>query len=237
MPSYATVSFAQLHGNDLKWWPICSRWWCSMAKSGWRQVLLNTPSNGENPEGEFWLRRHPCQELDCVGLLLVPWLNQPMKWRPMKWNGILPSPSNVFVWDCDLTPTKWEWTHHQSIVWTWENYTQPHILIALFCFIKFVLRGYSDMKQFIQNLAGQHQSCPDQTKAGISTTMESASSSSSGTAVLVVRSQLPTTQTGQGSLPHLGARPGPYMALLAAPALSAPISGQLAPPPHQYWSS
>ena len=25
MPSYATVSFAQLHGNDLKWWPICSR--------------------------------------------------------------------------------------------------------------------------------------------------------------------------------------------------------------------
>ena len=88
------------------------------------------------------------------------------------------------------------------------------------------------MKQFIQNLAGQHQSCPDQTKAGISTTMESASSSSSGTAVVVVRSQLPTTQTGQGSLPHLGARPGPYMALLAAPALSAPISGQLAPPPH-----
>ena len=88
------------------------------------------------------------------------------------------------------------------------------------------------MKQFIQNLAGQHQSCPDQTKAGISTTMESASSSSSGTAVVVVRSQLPTTQTGQGSLPHLGARPGPYMALLAAPALSAPISGQLAPTPH-----
>ena len=115
MPSYATVSFAQLHGNDLKWWPICSRWWCSMAKSGWRQVLLNTPSNWENPEGEFWLLRHPCQELDCVGLLLVPWLNQPMKWRPMKWNGILPSPSNVFVWDCDLTPTKWEWTHQQSI--------------------------------------------------------------------------------------------------------------------------
>ena len=66
---------------------------------------------------EFWLRPRLWQATAYI--LPMSRLYQPVKWKPMKWNVILPPPPNVFVWDCYPTPVKWEWANSWCGVWTW----------------------------------------------------------------------------------------------------------------------
>ena len=114
MPSSAPISFAP----TWKWTLMVANFVKMMMiqgkSEGWCHVLWITLSSWERGGRRGVLKvSFDCALLSAkhppVGLYQVAYLYQPVKWKPMKWNGILSTPSNVFVWDCYLTPVKWEW--------------------------------------------------------------------------------------------------------------------------------